>query len=88
MTIIADASKFTSKIETHAALREALGSENYWGSNLDALYDCLTMIFEPTTLVIRNWSSAARRLGEYADRLWHVLDDASTENPFLSVEIC
>ncbi len=69
-------------------LSEELALPEWFGRNLDALYDCLTMIFEPTTLVIRNWSSAARRLGEYADRLWHVLDDASTENPFLSVEIC
>ena len=82
-----DAREFISKHETHSALRAALGEENYWGSNLDALHDCLTMIFEPTTLVIKNWSAAVANLGDYADRLWHVLDDSAEENPFLSVVI-
>ncbi|MCR5807975.1 MAG: barstar family protein [Clostridiales bacterium] len=80
-----DAFDFVSKQETHAVLRNALGEENYRGSNLDALHDCLTMIFEPTTLVISHWGYAERRLGEYADRLWHVLDDSSEENPFLTI---
>ena len=82
-----DARGFVSKHETHALLRSVLGEENYWGSNLDALHDCLTMIFEPTTLVIKNWSAAVKNLGDYADRLWHVLDDSAEENPVLNVVI-
>ncbi|MBR3383502.1 MAG: barstar family protein [Clostridia bacterium] len=82
-----DARDFITKHETHAALRAVLGEENYWGSNLDALHDCLTMVFEPTTLTIKNWSSAARRLGDYANRLWHLFDDASEENPNLNIVI-
>lgn len=82
-----DARGFVSKHETHVLLRSVLGEENYWGSNLDALHDCLTMIFEPTTLVIKNWSAAVKNLGDYADRLWHVLDDSAEENPFLNVVI-
>ena len=80
-----DARLFTSKQELHSAMRAALGQENYWGSNLDALYDCLTMIFEPTRLVIKNWSYAVHYLGEYAERLWRLLDDAAEENPFLEI---
>lgn len=87
MYLVVDAKEFTTRLDAHRALRRALGGENYWGSNLDALHDCLTCIFEPTTLVIRNWSFAARRLGEYADRLWHVFDDSCAENPFISVVI-
>ena len=82
-----DASGFGSREETHAALRAALGSENYIGSNLDALHDCLTSVCEPVTIRIFNWSAAARRLGEYADRLWRVLDDSVGENPMLTVII-
>ena len=82
-----DARDFVTRHDTHCALRAALVTENYWGSNLDALHDCLTSIFEPTTVVIKNWSAAARHLGEYADRLWHVLDDSAEENPFLSIVI-
>lgn len=82
-----NAESFVSKHEMHASLRAVLGQEYYWGSNLDALHDCLTMIFEPTTLVIRNWSAAVKNLGEYADRLWHVLDDSAEENPFFDAVI-
>lgn len=85
--ITVDATGFVSKLEMHACLRAALGGENYYGSNLDALHDCLTMIFQPTTLVIKNWSAAARNLGGYADILWHVFDESAEENPFLSVVI-
>lgn len=71
----------------HEALREVLGQENYWGSNLDALYDCLTCVFEPTQLTIKHWSYAMQKLGAYADALWHVLDDASDSNPFLHIAL-
>lgn len=82
-----DAKGFDSKLELHNSFRAVLGRENYWGNNLDSLHDCLTMVFEPTTIVVKNWSCAARRLGDYADRLWHVLDDSVGENPNLRVEI-
>lgn len=82
-----DARDFITKHEMHSALRAVLGEENYWGSNLDALHDCLTCIFEPTTLIIRNWSAAMLNLGDYANRLWQVLDDSSEENPYLTIGI-
>lgn len=87
MNITVDAREFVSKHETHAALRSVLGEENYWGSNLDALYDCLTSKAEPTKLTIINWSFAMTHLRGYADRLWHVLYDASEENHRLSITI-
>jgi len=87
MILTVDANEFATKHDLHAAFRAALGRENYWGSNLDALHDCLTSIAEPTTLTVVNWASAARRFGDYADRLWHVLDDSVEENPNLTVVI-
>lgn len=82
-----DARDFKTRHEAHCALRAVLGEENYWGSNLDALHDCLTCKFEPTVIVIKNWSAAVHYLGEYADRLWHVLDDSAEENPNIQVII-
>ncbi|MBO4383980.1 MAG: barstar family protein [Clostridia bacterium] len=82
-----NAEEFSSRRGTHAALRNVLGEENYFGSNLDALYDCLTSVSEPTELRINNWSYALKHLGGYADRLWHVLSDSTDENPNLTIII-
>ena len=82
-----DARLFTSKQELHSAMRTALGQENYWGSNLDALYDCLTSVCEPTRLIIMHWTAAMLKLGPYADGLWHVLDDASEANPAIEITL-
>ena len=82
-----DAERFVSKRDMHAAFREALGEENYWGSNLDALHDCLTCVFEPTLLRIVHWTAAMQNLGRYTDLLWHVLDDAQREVENLKIVI-
>ena len=87
MEKIIDARYFVSKQEAHSVLRSALGEENYIGSNLDALHDCLTSICIPTEIRIINWSHAMYHLKAYANILWHVLDDSSEENPCLHITI-
>ena len=42
------------KTGLHKKLSEALDFPQWYGNNLDALYDCLTEIFEPTHLIISN----------------------------------
>lgn len=86
-TFTVDAERFTSKRDMHEAFREALGEENYWSPNLDALHDRLTMVFEPTRLVIRHWTSAMQNLAGYSNMLWHMLDDAQREVPNLEIVI-
>ena len=39
-----------SKKALHAYLKEKFGFPEYYGNNLDALYDCLTDISEPTAI--------------------------------------
>lgn len=83
--IVIDASRFTSKAEMFNCLHEALGYENFYGSNLDALHDRLTMIFEPTEITVKGFSAAILHLGNYANIFWHMLDDCSEENKNLSI---
>ena len=40
--------------EVHDCLREAIGSAEYYGSNLDALYDVLTTFSEDVCFVLRS----------------------------------
>lgn len=42
MELILDARRLSTREEAHIYLREALELPDYYGNNLDALYDCLT----------------------------------------------
>lgn len=42
MNLILEAEKMTTRKEAHEYLKEMLTFPDYYGKNLDALYDCLT----------------------------------------------
>lgn len=67
------------KAGVHCALRESLAFPEWYGNNLDALYDCLTEIFEPTHLIISNLPP----LPGFRE----TLEDAAKENEALSITI-
>lgn len=56
----------------------------WFGGNLDALYDCLTEV-DDAQLTIYQWNALADTLGEKALTLKRVLLDAGLENPRLIV---
>lgn len=55
--IILDCSLFSCKAQLHQALFEALALPQWYGHNLDALFDCLTELPEEIHLILKNWSS-------------------------------
>lgn len=63
----------------HRTFRESLAFPEWYGNNLDALYDCLTEIFEPTHLIISNLPP----LPGFRE----TLEDAAKENESLSITI-
>lgn len=56
----------------------------WWGRNLDALYDCLTEPGEPRLLVLAD--RAAMEETSFGRRLLRVLEDAAEDNPSLQLE--
>lgn len=68
------------KRQLHDRLALELGFPPWYGSNLDALYDCLMDIREDTELEILNYQHLREHLGVYCDRLLHVLGRAEKEN--------
>ncbi|NQE97905.1 barstar family protein, partial [Bacillus subtilis] len=53
---------------------------NYYGRNLDALWDCLTgWVDLPLTLVLINFEFSKKFLGSYADDVLEVLLEAQEE---------
>ncbi len=74
MKIVLDGKKMTSKEEAHAYLKKAFGFPEYYGKNLDALYDCLTDMGE---MKVEFWHTDAMKavLGKYGESLLRVFRD-------------
>jgi ribonuclease inhibitor len=78
---ILDGKQLYSRKELHAAIAEALNLPEWYGANLDALYDCLTDLQEETQLQICHETELREHLGDYVQKLLKVLQAASEENP-------
>ena len=86
-TIILDAAAMTDRAAAHAYLAERLNLPEYYGRNLDALFDLLSTREEEARLVVENASALAGNLGPYGRALLGALEDAAAENPGLTLEI-
>ena len=84
-TIVIDGAMMLTRDAAHDYLSVRLGLPDYYGRNLDGLYDLLTERSEPTRLVIyRRWDLVAA-LGPYGDSLLEAITDAGRNNPTLEV---
>ena len=62
--IVLDGKKIDTVDELHIFLKKELDFPNYYGMNLDALWDCLTDGFaEPTKIVWINIDDSKKKLG-------------------------
>ena len=84
-TCYLDCRDMTDRAALHACLREALSLPDWYGNNLDALYDCLSEPGEETTIVVTHTQALDRLEGDYGRRFLDTLVDASRENPALRV---
>ena len=71
----------------HAALAQQLTFPDYYGENLDSLYDVLCTQAEPCCIMIQNREALQVHLGEYCRRFLRVLLDASLENSNISITL-
>jgi ribonuclease inhibitor len=64
----------------HDLLRRELHLPEYYGGNLDALWDCLTgCIPMPLTIEWVDFAQCRRNIGEYADKVLSLFEDATKE---------
>ncbi len=82
-----DGEQMCSVREAHAHIARELGFPEYYGGNLDALWDELTVISEPCHIQIRHVNNMHNQLGEYAARLIHTFLEASEANEYCQVEL-
>lgn len=86
-TITLELTRLHSVPALHKYLRSALALPVYYGANLDALYDCLTELAEPTQLIVPAAVADNGHLGWYGKQLLQVLQDAAAENENLTVTV-
>lgn len=75
-----EGSKMDTPERAHALLKERLELPDYYGANLNALWDCLTgWIDLPVEVEWLDFGSSRARLGEFADELRATFEQAAEE---------
>ena len=87
MLVRIDGAEILSRDDLHDALSRQLSLPEYYGRNLDALYDCLTDSSEPTELHLVHKAELTVNLGIYAEVFETVLRDACAENACLRLSL-
>ena len=80
-----DLAKVDTIEKLHARLKRSLHLPDYYGANLDALYDVLTEGGEERTLVFRNAADFWHRFPDFTPRLVQMLLNARDETEGLDI---
>jgi len=75
MNVILDARKMDEKESAHQYLKRIFGFPEYYGNNLDALYDCLSEINDLNVHIIH-----AQDADNYFPRILSVFEDLEDAN--------
>lgn len=78
--ILLNGKRMTNKKRTHLYIKRKLGFPDYYGNNLDALWDLLTTMSEPISIIIFNERYITEFLGEYGYSLISVFQEAAKAN--------
>ncbi len=74
--------------ELHEYLKEVFQLPEYYGHNMDALWDCLIYSFEfPTTIVLSNLSKISKALNEEVQIMLELFRDLETKDKKVTVII-
>lgn len=85
--VMIDGNYICSKAHLHEILARELSLPEWYGKNLDALYDCLTDIHEDTVISAVHLEQLDEELQAYLRRLLRVFRDSAAENPHLHLNL-
>lgn len=88
ITIELDGKKIPDRESLHRIFIEKLNLEDYYGCNLDALYDVLSTYSKEVVINIVNADDLCSDVPSYGDRLIGMLNVAAEENePYIIVNV-
>ena len=82
--VILDGTTAPTREALHRHLARELAFPDWYGGNLDALFDCLTSVSEEVTITLDE-TALTESLGSYAQRVSKVLTKAAEKNPNLQL---
>ncbi|WP_103618080.1 barstar family protein [Campylobacter concisus] len=83
-SVILDAKKMLEKEKMHEYFAKKFDLPEYYGKNLDALFDCLCEINEPTLIKLKNENALDDGTKE---SLIHLFYDVCNENEMVKFEL-
>lgn len=87
MEVTINGNEIKSIGDFHQKIKQLLDLPDYYGENLDALWDCLTgWIQTPLTIVWISFEESRKNLGDFADKIINVFNDAEKEIEGFKVE--
>ena len=83
--ILLNLSGISSRSEFYERVREAIEVPDYFGDNLDALYDILTEISSETIIKVTGMDSTAPEMESYMKKFRELCEDICGENEFVKI---
>lgn len=87
MEVILDGALITDRAALHDLLAEKFAFPAYYGRNLDALYDLLSVYPERVSVTVIHTDQLLENLGRYGKSVIQTLLDASQDNVRLTISI-
>ena len=87
MLVVIDGRNITDKVMLHVYLKEQCGFPEYYGNNLDALYDVLTDRTEPLEIEIEHAEELKERLCGYGEAFLETLQDAAANGKNVKIQV-
>jgi ribonuclease inhibitor len=85
--ILLDGDKMIDKASTHTYLKQELELPDYYGENLDALWDCLSTDCSPKKISIYKPQAIIEHLGDYGESIINLFEQVAEENENIKVHI-
>ena len=86
--IILDFNGIKSLWTLHEYFKEVFNLPDYYGHNMDVLWDCLDCSFEfPTTLVLKNIEKIPSEMNEATEIMLELFEDLQRDNEKVTVQI-